>query len=190
MGLRRARTFAEAGAHVVVVARELRGEAPQGVDVVLADLRRMDYTRLLARADIAVIAVDDQDLAAEVAEAARRVGALVNDATDASRADVVVPYRARVGGVELAATSGGAAGAAARIALEVAERCLEGSHVPTLFKAYARAKEEAKRAIRDVRRRLQFYDALIRDEEFMRRVALGDVDAAVARALELLRNFV
>lgn len=189
VGTRRAKFFAEAGAQVTIVALSVSGDAPSDADIIVADLRAMPYERLLKRSHIVVIAVNDQELAKRIAEDAAKAGALINDATNAERTDVVVPYRTRVAGIEIAATSGGAAGAAARLAIDVVQRCVEASHIPTLYEAYSRAKAEAKRAISDVKRRLEFYDALIRDEEFMRMVARGDAEGATRRALQLLKRF-
>lgn len=191
VGTRRARLFASAGAKVRVVAKEVSPEIRAlGVEVKLADLSEYDPDEDIRWADVVVVAVDNGPLAERLFTLAESMGKLVNDATDAARTHVVVPYFRDVEGIKVATTSEGAAGTPARLSLDLIEECIRGSWIPTFFKAYAAAKEEAKRRIGDVRRRLAFYKELADDGEFMDYVKRGDVDSALRRAREILSKYV
>lgn len=191
VGARRALHFAAAGARVRVIAREVRPElrAAAGVEVVEADLNLVDLEPHLRWASLVVIAVDDPQLAARLFRAAEAAGRLVNDATDASRTHVVVPYERAVAGLRIAVTSEGAAGTPARLSLDVVERCIRDSWIPTFYEAYSRLKREAKQAIPEARRRLAFYGELVNDGEFMAHVMSGNVEAAVARGRQILSKY-
>lgn len=191
VGTRRARLFASAGAKVRVVAKDVNEELESlGLEIKRVDLRTYDPSDDIRWADLVVIAVNDEALARRLFELASSMGKLVNDATDASRTHVVVPYFRDVEGLKVATTSEGAAGTPARMALDVIEACIKESWIPSFYRAYAAAKEEAKRAIGDVRRRLEFYQALVEDVQFMDSVRRRDVEAALRRAREILSRYV
>jgi len=191
VGTRRAKLFASSGAKVRVIAREVSDELKRlPVEIKIADLNEYDPAEDIEWADIVVVAVSDRKLADRLFRLASERGKLVNDATDASRTHVVVPYERVVEGLRVAVTSEGAAGTPARLSLDVIEECIKRSWIPTFFKAYKALKAEAKERIPDVRRRLDFYDALWRDEAFRTSVFNGDVDAAVERGREIMRQYI
>jgi len=191
VGTRRAKFFASSGAKVRVIAREVSDELKKlSVEIKIADLNEYDPAEDIEWADIVVVAVSDRELADRLFRLASERGKLVNDATDASRTHVVVPYERVVEGLRVAVTSEGAAGTPARLSLDVIEECIKRSWIPTFFKAYKALKAEAKERIPDVRRRLDFYDALWRDEAFRTSVFNGDVDAAVERGREIMRQYI
>lgn len=187
VGLRRAKLFANSGAQVLVAALDFKERGPY--DILVVDLTRSDVDRLIRWADLIVIAVNDQRIASDLYERASRAGKLVNDATNAERTHVVVPYFRDIGGVRVATTSEGAAGTPARLALDVIEDCLAKSWIPTFFKAYSTAKAEAKRSIAEAKKRLAFYQELVEDELFMGYVRDGDLDKAIYRAREILKKY-
>ncbi|MGC9117577.1 MAG: precorrin-2 dehydrogenase/sirohydrochlorin ferrochelatase family protein [Thermoproteus sp.] len=191
VGTRRARLFASAGARVRVVAKEVSPDIRAlGVEVKLVDLREYEPDEDIKWADIVVVAVNDAALAERLFALAESMGKLVNDATDAARTHVVVPYFRDVEGIKVATTSEGVAGTPARLSLDLIDECIRRSWIPTFFRAYAAAKEEAKRRISDVRRRLAFYRELADDGEFMDYVKRGDLDSALRRAHEILKRYV
>ncbi|MCC6020063.1 MAG: bifunctional precorrin-2 dehydrogenase/sirohydrochlorin ferrochelatase [Thermoproteaceae archaeon] len=187
VGTRRAKYFHEAGARVRVIAREVTKELEAlGVEIKRADLREHDPSEDIRWADVVVIAVDDSALALKLFRQAEAAGKLVNDATDASRTHVIVPYERVVAGLRIAVTSEGAAGAPARLSLDVIENCIRKSWVPLFYEIYKELKREAKSRLNDAKVRMQFYRELCEDEEFTRLIKSGNRDAALARGLELL----
>ena len=191
VGTRRAKFFYSAGAKVRVLAREISPELRgMGVEVKIVDLNSYDPAGDILWADIVVIAVDNPQLAERLFKLAESMGKLVNDATDAARTHVVVPYERAIEGIRVAVTSEGAAGTPARLSLEVIEDCIKRSWIPTFYEVYRQLKKEAKEAIADVRARLSFYQALSGDEAFMTLVKNGKTAEALSRGREILSKFV
>jgi precorrin-2 dehydrogenase/sirohydrochlorin ferrochelatase len=186
VGTRRARFFRSAGAEVRVVAREVSPElGALGVEIKRVDLRVYDPSPDIQWADV-VIAVSDVELAERLYKLADDMGKLVNDATDASRTHVVVPYEREVAGLRIAVTSEGAAGTPARLSLDVIEECIKRSWIPAFYEVYSVLKKEAKAWIPDAKQRLRFYQQLAEDGVFMSLVKSGDLEGALARGRELL----
>jgi precorrin-2 dehydrogenase/sirohydrochlorin ferrochelatase len=189
VGTRRAKFFHSAGARVRVVARDVSPELEAlGVEIRRADLWQYDPRQDIEWADLVVIAVDDHKLAERLFKLAEEMGKLVNDATDASRTHVVVPYEREVAGLRIAVTSEGAAGTPARFSLDVIEECLEKSWIPLFYAVYSQLKKEAKAKIPDVKKRLRFYQMLAEDEIFMSHVKNRREEEALARGRELLEK--
>jgi precorrin-2 dehydrogenase/sirohydrochlorin ferrochelatase len=194
VGERRARMFAEAGAEVVVASEEftegLRRLAGEGrVRLVRLSLPRdLDKARsLIEESVLVVVALGDPEAASLVAEEALKAGRLVNNAVDASKGDVVVPFRATVWGrLHLAATSLGETGIGARRALEEAAAWLESrSDLRGYYEALSEFKRLAKSRVRDPRRRVELYFKVAGDPEFRRLAESGRVGDALKRALEV-----
>ncbi len=189
VGTRRAKFFHSAGARVRVVARDVSPELEAlGVEIRREDLRQYDPRQDVEWADVVVIAVNDSELAERLFKLAEGMGKLVNDATDASRTHVVVPYEREVAGLRIAVTSEGAAGTPARLSLDVIEECLERSWIPLFYAVYGQLKKEAKAKIPDVKKRLRFYQMLAEDEIFMSHVKNRREEEALARGRELLEK--
>ena len=187
VGTRRAKHFHSAGAKVRVAAREVSPELEAlGVEIKRVDLRVYDPTPDIQWADIVVIAVSDVELAERLYKLAEGMGKLVNDATDAFRTHVVVPYEREVASLRIAVTSEGAAGTPARLSLDVIEECVMRSWIPAFYEVYSVLKKEAKARIPDAKQRLRFYQQLAEDEVFMSLVKSGDKEKALARGRELL----
>jgi precorrin-2 dehydrogenase/sirohydrochlorin ferrochelatase len=187
VGTRRARFFRSAGAEVRVVAREVSPElGALGVEIKRVDLRVYDPSPDIQWADVVVIAVSDVELAERLYKLADGMGKLVNDATDASRTHVVVPYEREVAGLRIAVTSEGAAGTPARLSLDVIEECIKRSWIPAFYEVYSMLKKEAKAWIPDAKQRLRFYQQLAEDGVFTSLVKSGDLEGALARGRELL----
>lgn len=191
VGTRRAKFFSSAGARVRVLAKEVSEELESsGIEIKRVDLNLYNPVEDIKWADLVVIAVNDERLAEKLFEIASSMGKLVNDATDASRTHVVVPYFKEVEGLKIATTSEGAAGAPARMALDVIETCIRNSWIPIFFKVYSIIKKEAKISINDIKNRLKFYQELVDDDEFMELVKSGDAEGALRRAREILTRFI
>jgi precorrin-2 dehydrogenase/sirohydrochlorin ferrochelatase len=189
VGTRRAKFFHSAGARVRVVARDVSPELEAlGVEIRREDLRQYDPRQDVEWADVVVIAVNDSELAERLFKLAEGMGKLVNDATDASRTHVVVPYEREVAGLRIAVTSEGAAGTPARLSLDVIEECIKRSWIPAFYEVYSVLKKEAKAKIPDAKKRLRFYQMLAEDEIFMSHVKNRRGEEALARGRELLEK--
>jgi len=187
VGTRRAKLFHLAGARVRVVARDVSPELEAlGVEIRRADLWQYDPRQDIEWADLVVIAVNVSELAERLFKLAEGMGKLVNDATDASRTHVVVPYEREVAGLRIAVTSEGAAGTPARLSLDVIEECIKRSWIPAFYEVYSVLKKEAKAWIPDAKQRLRFYQQLAEDGVFTSLVKSGDLEGALARGRELL----
>ncbi|MEM0463246.1 bifunctional precorrin-2 dehydrogenase/sirohydrochlorin ferrochelatase [Pyrobaculum sp.] len=187
VGARRAKFFSAAGAKVRVLAKKVVPELQViGVEIKLVDLYQYDPSDDIRWADVVVVAVDDPVLAEQLFRKAESMGKLVNDATDASRTHVVVPYERVVGGLRIAVTSEGAAGTPARLSLDVIEGCIKNSWIPLFFQIYKQLKAEAKEAIKETKKRLAYYQALVEDEEFLELVKAGRAQEALARGRSIM----
>ncbi|HAU36759.1 MAG TPA: siroheme synthase [Phycisphaerales bacterium] len=105
VGLRKARSLADAGAEVLLVAEKLDGSAP-----ARAEVRRERYRAdQLAGAALVLACTDDRAVNARIAADARAVGAMVNVADRPEDCDFFLPAVATDGEVVLAVGTGGAA---------------------------------------------------------------------------------
>lgn len=167
VGTRRALMFRNAGAIVRVIAKwfsprlvEAAGKDP-GIELVEADAGN---EKLLEKhiewADIVVIATDNEEINNKVWRITQRYRRWVNDATNAERTEVVVPYAGEVygGGLKIAVTSEGRTGVAARNALQKLIECLEDDEeLRTLYEVMARLKPVLKKHLRVAKQRIPVY---------------------------------
>lgn len=194
VGTRRALMFRSAGAVVRVVglefSRELREKArvDPNLSLVEADARNASVVREVVEwADIVVIATSDTSVNKTVWETAKALGKWVNDATDATRTDIVVPYTLQVlgGAVEVAVTSEGRSGVVARRVRDVVRECLSREHgLALLYEVMWRVKPVLKTLIPDGRKRFPVY---FRVEEALTRIhgeaSLDELLAEAARVI-------
>ena len=112
----------------------------------------------------------------------------INDATNAERTEVVVPYEGTVfDGLRFAVTSEGKSGVAARWARDRIKRCLEGDlELRTLFEAMTYAKQFMKKIIPDAKKRFPIYFEIEEDPAFREAIKRGDVEGAKKRAKEII----
>jgi len=195
VGTRRALKFLEAGACVRVLSLYfsdlLRREASRNprLELVEGDASREDVVREhVGWADIVVIATDKPEVNELVWSIAKSMRKWVNDATNAERTEVVVPYEGEVfGGLRFAVTSEGKSGVAARWARDRVKRCLERDlELKTLFEAMTYAKQFMKKAIPDAKKRFPIYFEIEEDPMFRKAVERGDVEEAKKRAEEII----
>lgn len=187
---RRARMLAEAGARVRVYALDFTPEltelAEKGlVEIERVDLRAANIGELIGDAVIVVIAVSDKGLAERIAGEALKRGILVNNAVEARKGNMIVPYRGRTSyGLHIAATSLGETGVGARRALERILQVLERDpYYRTLYRAMARLKRYLKENVADPRARFKANLAADADPEVHRLAGEGDEEGAYNRAL-------
>lgn len=110
LGCRRASQLVAEGALVRVIAREVLGDLPAGVDEVLRrPYRRGDLDGVI----VAVAAVGDATVNDAICEEARATSTLLNVVDDPIRSSVYFPAVHRAGDVTVAVSTGGAAPALA-----------------------------------------------------------------------------
>lgn len=195
VGTRRALKFLEAGAHVRVLSLyfsdTLREEASKNprLELVEGDASREDVVREhVGWADIVVIATDKPEINSLVWNIAKSMRKWINDATNAERTEVVVPYEGTVfDGLRFAVTSEGKSGVAARWARDRIKRYLESDlELRTLFEAMTYAKQFMKKIIPDAKKRFPIYFEIEEDPAFREAIKRGDVEGAKKRAEEII----
>ena len=197
VGTRRALRFHDAGARVTVVSlefsRELVEAAKKSSRLVLVegDARSINLDDVLRGAHIVVIAVPDEEARRRIWEAAKRNNVLVNDATDATVTEVVVPYEAVVSGLRVAVTSEGKSGVTARHALhKIVELLEKDKELKTMMEALWWAKRYMKSVIPDGRLRFPIYFEIEKNPEFIEAVKKGDVEEAKRIAKKIIDEHV
>ncbi|MDM7274930.1 MAG: bifunctional precorrin-2 dehydrogenase/sirohydrochlorin ferrochelatase [Thermoprotei archaeon] len=194
VGTRRAFLFRNAGAQVTVVAKEFSGELlkAEGVKLVRLDLPGdlEALEKLIRENDIIVIAVGDERIAEIVAGKALELGKLVNNAVNHRIGNVIVPFRASVGGLEVAVTSKGATGLAARIVLDKIVKLLEEDvEVKAVYEAMSKLKKLIRESIPDPNLRMRLYKEIGEDGKFRGYVSRGDSVSAYKRGLEIIKSY-
>jgi siroheme synthase-like protein len=108
-GLRRAATLAGAGARVTLIAPEVVGDVPEGVE----HLPRVATSSDVQQSQLVVLATDDAAVNTRLAGAAVAAGAWVNRADDSDAGDLTFLATRRSGPLMVAVSTGGAGAAAA-----------------------------------------------------------------------------
>ncbi|ALL00240.1 siroheme synthase [Pyrodictium delaneyi] len=196
VGTRRALWFRQAGAAVRVVglsfSEELRRQAEEDESLELVELDASDTEALgphVEWADIVVIATDNPGVNEAVWRLARELRRWVNDATDAERTEIVVPYTLELygGGLRVAVTTEGRTGVAARHARDKIRECLEGDRgLETLYEAMWRVKPVLKRLIPRAKDRVPIYYRIDEDPEFRDAVERGSLEEALRAAARVI----
>ncbi len=198
VGTRRALKFLDAGATVTVASLDFSSELLERSGEPRLRLVRIDVSsdhdvlrRLVEQSDLVVVATSSPDLNKHVFELAHEAGKLVNDATDAGRTDVIVPFEAEINGIRVAVTTEGRSGVVARLALSRIQEFLKRDvELATMLEAMCRAKKYMKEKIREPWRRIPLYFEIERDEVFRKHAVMGDVEAAWSRAKEIIDQHV
>ncbi len=167
VGTRRALMFRRAGAEVRVVAKwfsDKLAEAAKkdnGIRLIEADASNEEELEPHVEwADIVVIATDNEEVNNLVWRLAEKHRRWVNDATNAERTQVVVPYMGEAynGGLKVAVTSEGRTGVAARNALQRILKCLErDEELRLLYDVMARLKPVLKKHVPIAKQRIPLY---------------------------------
>ena len=189
VGERRALKFLEAGAKVKVVANKFTERllelAKEGkIEILEKDLNDdIEIIKIVKDADLVVIATNSKLINDRVFEIANALGKLVNDATNANRSHVHVPFEGSVDGLRFAVTSEGASGVAAHIALYIIEECLKRNKILPLINEFARRfKEWVKSTIEDPRVRFQSYWYVMLDPEVFSLIRSSRIEEALELA--------
>jgi len=151
------------------VVKELASKDPRVKLVRLKVPEDLEVLRGLVReSNLVVVASSDPEANKVVARLSLEAGKLVNNATDARRGNVIVPFKATLyGGIHVAVTSLGEAGVAARRVLErIVETLARDVELETLYKVMSKVKRRLKREIKDPKARIKLYFAIANDELF------------------------
>jgi len=192
VGTRRAQKFANAGARVRVVAKDFNKELYCiNAELVKADLKdKNDIKKLIEDADLVVIATNNKELNDKIYKIADSMGKLINDATNAARSDVHVPFETEVDGIRIAVSSEGASGVSAHLAIALIEEFLKNNTFWKNINSFAKMfKERLKREIDDPKRRFGLYWYVMLDKEIIKMVKEGKVEEAVEEALRKAKNY-
>jgi len=199
VGLRRAKMFLDAGAEVVVAAKDFHSK----LEEIASRNTRLRLVKLVLPRDkqlleelvkwshLVVIASSSMEANQLVEEVASKMGKLINNATEASRGNVIVPFQKEVldGALVVAVTSFGRAGIAARKALEKIIEFLEKDiELRTLYESMKRIKEYMKRNVVDPRERFRLYFIIEDDARFQEYVKKGLAEEAYHRGLEIIHS--
>ncbi|KSW11484.1 hypothetical protein CF15_01135 [Pyrodictium occultum] len=196
VGTRRALWFRRAGAIVRVVGLQFSGEledrarSDPGLELIRMDASDAEGLRgHVEWADIVVVATDNPRVNETVWRLARSLRRWVNDATDAARTEIVVPYTLDLygGGLRVAVTTEGRTGVAARHARDRIRDCLESdARLQALYEAMWRVKPVLKTLIPRAKDRVPIYYRVEEDPGFRRAVERGDVEAALREASRVI----
>ncbi|UXD21508.1 siroheme synthase [Ignicoccus pacificus DSM 13166] len=189
VGTRRAKKFKEAGAKVTVVAKDFSEELKSldGVELVKADLRdEKTIEELINGAFLVVIATSVPEINDKIFSVAKKMGILVNDATNANRSDVHVPFESEVEGIRIAISSEGASGVSAHIAQYLIEECLKRNTFWKNINRFAKLfKKELKNRIKDAKDRYHLYWYVMLNDDVIRFIKEGRIEDALYKAIEI-----
>ena len=192
VGTRRALKFKDAGAKVRVVANEFTEELrnTEGIELVKKDIKSKDEIgELIEDADLVVIATSSKALNDMIYEVANEMGKLINDATNAKRSDVHVPFETEVEGIRIAVTSEGASGVSAHLALAIIEKCLKNNQFWININNFAtRFKEMLKENVDDPKRRFGLYWYVMLQKPVVELIRRGNIDEALKLAMDIVKN--
>jgi precorrin-2 dehydrogenase/sirohydrochlorin ferrochelatase len=119
-------------------------------------------------------------------EKAKSMGVLINDATNASRSDVHVPFESEVEGIRVAISSEGASGVSAHVAQYIVERCLKNCTFWKNINVFAKSfKSKLKELVDDPKDRYHLYWFVMLQPEVVKRIKEGSVEEALEQALQL-----
>jgi len=195
VGTRRSLFFHRGGAKVTVVSLEFSDELKRideikkiKVDIKSTEGKKM-LEEILEEHDIIVIASNDEQVNDYVYEKAIKKGKLVNNATNASKGNIIVPFTREVHGLKIAITSLGRTGIAARYAIEkIYEFLNQSNDIKDLYIVMERLKKYMKATILDPKKRYKLYFEIEKDPEFMKYIHNGNINKAFERGKEIINS--
>jgi siroheme synthase-like protein len=171
VGLRKARTFRQAGAEVEVVSREFaRGFA--GLPVKRTRVDTFDDLKMLGTAFLVIAATDDPELNARIYSACRGRGVLCN-VVDDPRSEVYMPSIVSRGPLTVAISTGGASPALAKRARQEIEGAI-GPAWGGMAALLGEARNDLKRSTPSQATRRRTLSKIIEDEGIWRALESGD----------------
>jgi len=192
VGTRRAKKFADAGARVTVIAERISDELKNDPRIITIERKINDINELekfIKGSFMVVIATSSKEFNDKVYRLSKELGILVNDATNAARSDVHVPFEDEIDGIRVAVSSEGLAGVSAHLAIFIIRECLRKNMFWRNINKFVREfKKELKRMISDPKRRFQLYWFVMLHDDVMESIKLGRIDEALKVALDIAKN--
>ncbi len=200
VGLRRTKFFLKYGAEkVFVIAKEFKeelidlGKNNPNVELIKANIPDdMDKVeKIIEFSDMIVIASSDRKANEVIREVARTKGKLINDATEALKGNVIVPFISSIfeGGIIIAVSSLGRSGIAARRSLEKAVNALEADkELKALYKAMKEIKAFVKENVKDPKKRVSLYFRIERDPCFRKEIEKGNWLKAYQVGISIIKS--
>lgn len=188
VGLRKVRALQRAGAKVRLVASSLSDKADNVEKTSLdgVDIRRQQYSsELLEGAFLVFACTDSSELNAQIADDARKIGAIVNAADQPEDCDFFLPAVAADRDIVVAVGTGGASPALAAKLKDYISAALP-RHVGEFAAALADAREQLAELVADPARRMEIMRRLAEDDIFEEFLAKGP--AAVRTICEQYMN--
>ncbi len=197
VGTRRALTFLEAGANVTVIASYFNENLTKINDSRLKLIKMEinkpeDLIDFIDKNDLIVLTTDNEFINNGIYKIAKEKGKLINNATNSSLGNVIVPFRKKIyDNLEVATTSLGNTGIAARRSLEKIEKCLENDiEIKTLYDSMKEFKKYIKEKIKNPKIRYKLYFEVEKDEIYEKYVREGKLNEAIERAKEVIKDYV
>ncbi|AFZ69850.1 siroheme synthase, N-terminal domain protein [Caldisphaera lagunensis DSM 15908] len=197
VGARRSITFLESGAIVTVVAsyfnESLLKINDKKLKLIKMEIKKPeDLNELIENNDLIVLTTDNEFINNGIYKIAKEKGKLINNATNSSMGNVIVPFRKKIyDNLEVAVTSLGYTGIAARRSLEKIENCLENDiEIKTLYDSMKEFKKYIKEKIKNPKIRYRLYFEVEKDEIYEKYVKEGKLNEAIERAKEIIKNYI
>ncbi len=186
-GTKRARKFATAGAKVVVLSREFSNELVQlskelGVVLIQIDLTAPHSLPILESwirwADIVIYTIPDNTLAEIVRNLCKTYRKFLNDATNAEKTEIVVPFETKVlDSIRIAVTTEGKSSTLSKILVKKIESILENNaEIRNLANAFFAMKKILKESVSDFKTRMKLYEEFANDNKFLELAMRGNTD--------------
>lgn len=190
VGLRRIELFKKYGARITVVCRnklEADGVETKNIDIQNLDLESLK--KLIQFHDIIVVAVDNENLAKNIASIAMSLNKLVNNAVDYRYGNIIVPFKISINNVDIGLTSYGlSVELIRRIAQKIHNSLAQDIEINTLSEVFKILKKCVKENISSSKLRIKLYKHIYLDKEFNEYVKKGDKNKAITRAVSIIKE--
>jgi|GEM_PF-93233 len=196
VGTRRAKYFLESGSRVRVVAKEFTDELKnmkEKIELIKVDLKtnKNMLERLISSSDIIVIATNDQELNNLINNIARLKGKLVNNAAEATKGNLIVPFSGEVynGLLKFSITSMGLAGVAARKARDkILELLHNDKELKTLSISMFLIKKALKICVKDPKLRLSMYFVVESSRNYADAISEGNLKKSIEASIQVVET--
>lgn len=194
-GFKRAEKYCKTGARIVVYSRSFDEKiidlaSKEFVELVEGDVAEKEkLEKLVQESDIVMVTLDTREHNEFIKKITEKHKRLLNLANDASETDLVVPVDTTVGPFRVALTTEGKSSMVAREALyrirEVLEKDIE---LKILADLMYYLKNILKETNLTPRKRMEIYYRVYNDQEFRQSVKTGNMESAIKKILEILRE--
>jgi len=190
VGAKRANKFAELGASVTVLSLEFTQEIQHpNVRKISGDARQIEEG-FLSQFDVVITATNDQEVNRKICSMAKSLRKLCNDPTSPPDSNFIVPIYFDDGTIAVAVTTYGKSSLSSKYLLELVRQTVEESDVRSKVNAMYEVKKMLKAKVGDPSKRFKLYSTIFSDPTFQDSVEKGDMDGALRRAEEVVRETV